>query len=212
VRTEGQTTVTYQAQQPGGASNESVVLRAADSDRDRTAAILAQAFAEGKLSEAELETRTNACYAATSIADLQTLVADLAAVSRRSQTVLAPPRVRVGAWVCDAGVIFAFTMACGGLITLLPAATGLFGAVILIAPLLYLAGALPGGTLGQRAFGLQLVDSDGTRLRFGRRLTRVLGWLCCLILLPSLLWIIVDRQHQGWHDKLAGALVVQPAR
>ena len=109
-------------------------------------------------------------------------------------------------------VIFAFTMACGGLITLLPAATGLFGAVILIAPLLYLAGLLPGGTLGQRAFGLWLAGEDGTSLRFGRRLARVLGWLCCLVLLPSLLWILVDRQHQGWHDKLAGSLVLQSVR
>ncbi len=204
--------MTLEAQRPVAASNESAVPRAGDSDRDRTAAILAQAYAEGKLSEGELETRTNACYAAISIADLQSLVVDVADRSVGSQRVPAPPRVRVGACACDIGVIFAFTMACGGLITLLPFATGLFGAVILIAPLLYLAGVLPGGTLGQRAFGLRLVEGDGTPLRFGRRLTRVMVWLCCLVLLPSLLWIIFDPQHQGWHDKLAGSLVFQAAR
>lgn len=203
--------MTYHDRRPADPGNGMIVLRAADADRDRTASILAQAFAEGKLSEAELEARTNACYAATSIADLQRLVTDVAQVSPALPN-LATPGSRLGASVCDIGVIFLFVMLCGGLISILPAVTGLFGAVILIAPLLYLAAGLPGGTLGQRAFRLSLVESDGTPLRFGRRLARAFAWLCCLVLVPSLLWIIVDRQHQGLHDKLAGSLVIQQGR
>jgi uncharacterized RDD family membrane protein YckC len=204
--------VTYQDQRPAQSDKGLIGLRAADADRDRTAAILAQAFADGKLSEAELEARTTACYKAISIADLQTLVTDVAQVLPAVPRVLATPGSRVGASVCDVGVIFLFTMLCGGLISILPAVTGLFGAVILIAPLLYLAAAVPGGTLGQRAFRLRLVESDGTPLRFGRRLARAVAWLCCLVIAPSLIWIIVDRQHQGLHDKLAGSLVIQQAR
>lgn len=75
-------------------------LRAADSDRDRTAEVLRQAAAEGRISFEELDERISLAYAARTFADLQALTSDLpgpavaapAPVSRRIQ----PPDLAAG--------------------------------------------------------------------------------------------------------------------
>ena len=52
-------------------------LRAADSDRDRAAADLREHFAAGRLSEDEFSERLGAVYAATTVAELTRISADL---------------------------------------------------------------------------------------------------------------------------------------
>lgn len=52
-------------------------LRAGDADRDRTITVLREAFAEGRLTEAEFEQRMSSASAARTFADLQALTADL---------------------------------------------------------------------------------------------------------------------------------------
>ena len=52
-------------------------LRASDQDRDRTAEILREAAAEGRLSMAELDERLDAVYAAKTYAELEPVVRDL---------------------------------------------------------------------------------------------------------------------------------------
>ena len=52
-------------------------LRAADSDRDRAAADLREHYAAGRLDENELSERLEAVYAATTVAELDRLRADL---------------------------------------------------------------------------------------------------------------------------------------
>jgi Domain of unknown function (DUF1707) len=52
-------------------------VRAGDDDRDRVAGVLRDAYAEGRLPPAEFETRLQATYDATTIADLLALVTDL---------------------------------------------------------------------------------------------------------------------------------------
>ncbi|NIR28012.1 MAG: RDD family protein [Gammaproteobacteria bacterium] len=66
------------------------------------------------------------------------------------------------------------------------------------------------GTPGQLLMGCQVVDAHS-----GRRLSVSCAALRCggfaLALLPAglgVLWIAWDRRHQGWHDKIAGSLVV----
>jgi hypothetical protein len=56
---------------------EPPALRAADSDRDRAAADLREHFAAGRLNEAEFSERLEAVYAATTLAELERLRADL---------------------------------------------------------------------------------------------------------------------------------------
>ena len=52
-------------------------LRAADTDRDRTAELLRQAAAEGRITFDELDERISRAYAAKTFADLQALTSDL---------------------------------------------------------------------------------------------------------------------------------------
>ena len=52
-------------------------VRASDAERDQAAEVLRDAYAEGRLSRAELDQRTGAAYAATTRADLCGLTSDL---------------------------------------------------------------------------------------------------------------------------------------
>lgn len=67
---------------------------------------------------------------------------------------------------------------------------------------------MAGRTPGQALFGLRVVRIDGAPVRLGRAWVRSLGYLLSSILLLGFLWILVDPQRQGWHDKLAGTRVV----
>jgi uncharacterized RDD family membrane protein YckC len=94
-------------------------------------------------------------------------------------------------------------------------AGGLFVYSWLAAPFLYFPllwwGRLGGGTLGMRALGMRIVDTTGGELiGLGRAVLRYLGLLIAVAsIFIGVLWIAFDRQHQGWHDKIAGTLVVR---
>jgi uncharacterized RDD family membrane protein YckC len=67
---------------------------------------------------------------------------------------------------------------------------------------------LAGQTLGKRVMGVRILRSDGTRLRFGNALRREIGYILSGILFLGYLWILFDNRRQGFHDKLAGTIVV----
>ena len=52
-------------------------VRASDSEREQTVAVLQRHFADGRLAQAELEERVSAAYAAQTRAELRDLAADL---------------------------------------------------------------------------------------------------------------------------------------
>jgi hypothetical protein len=54
-----------------------LAVRASDAERDQAAEILRAAYAEGRLTRAELDERTGAAYAARTRADLRSLTGDL---------------------------------------------------------------------------------------------------------------------------------------
>jgi uncharacterized RDD family membrane protein YckC len=67
-----------------------------------------------------------------------------------------------------------------------------------------------GQTLGMRLFGLRVVNTDGSVIGLGAAIMRWLGIvISAALLLLGLLWIAVDPRKQGWHDKLAGTIVVR---
>ncbi len=66
-----------------------------------------------------------------------------------------------------------------------------------------------GQTLGKRVVGNQVVRADGTPMTWGRALLRFLGYIVSGIVLSiGFLWVAFDKKRQGWHDKLAGTVVV----
>jgi len=67
-----------------------------------------------------------------------------------------------------------------------------------------------GATLGMRLVGIRVADA--VRLQAispGKAVVRYLGYLvasfCCYI---GLIWAAFDPRKQGWHDKIAGTVVV----
>jgi uncharacterized RDD family membrane protein YckC len=65
-----------------------------------------------------------------------------------------------------------------------------------------------GQTPGKRFIGVRIVRADGGRVRAGNVLRRFAGYVLCLLFFPGFLWILVDNQRQGWHDVLAGTIVI----
>jgi uncharacterized RDD family membrane protein YckC len=70
-----------------------------------------------------------------------------------------------------------------------------------------------GATPGKLAVGVKIVDAQTGQAPSTARL--VLRLLCYLLsalpLYLGFLWIALDRRKQGWHDKIAGTVVVQEA-
>jgi uncharacterized RDD family membrane protein YckC len=91
--------------------------------------------------------------------------------------------------------------------------------VLLLAAAAYFAlleGGPRGQSLGKRACGIRVIDSrDGGPIGPGRALIRCIGLILAPTFLPlsflmllSCLWMLLDRERQTWHDKLARAVVV----
>ncbi len=67
-----------------------------------------------------------------------------------------------------------------------------------------------GATPGKIWVGLRIVDAaTGGAVPFPRLVLRYLGYVVSALPLGlGFAWILWDRRRQGWHDKLAGTLVV----
>lgn len=68
-----------------------------------------------------------------------------------------------------------------------------------------------GQTLGKLVLGMRVYKTGGEPAGFGTMLVRetVGKFLSSLVFYLGFLWIIFDREHQGWHDKIAGTLVLR---
>lgn len=67
-----------------------------------------------------------------------------------------------------------------------------------------------GRTPGKKLLGMQVVKEDGRKAGFFTMLFReVIGkTLSAMILSLGFLWILFDKENQGWHDKLMNTYVV----
>ena len=81
-----------------------------------------------------------------------------------------------------------------------------------LAWLYVLVGWSLGVTLGMRLFGIRLarIDDIERRIGLGRAVKRMLGyWLACLPVKGGLIPILTHPLRQGWHDRIAGTLVIK---
>ena len=66
-----------------------------------------------------------------------------------------------------------------------------------------------GRTPGKMLFGLQVVSTEGAPISFGIAFLRAVGYLISGALLNlGFIWIAFDKRKQGWHDKIAGTVVI----
>jgi uncharacterized RDD family membrane protein YckC len=67
------------------------------------------------------------------------------------------------------------------------------------------------GTPGKIALRLKIVDAGtGKKLSLGQAIGRYLGYILSMIPFGlGFIWVGIDRRKQGWHDKLAGTVVIR---
>ena len=67
------------------------------------------------------------------------------------------------------------------------------------------------GTPGKMACKLKIVDAKtGGKLSLGQAIGRYFAYIPAIIPLGlGLIWVGVDKKKQGWHDKLAGTVVIR---
>lgn len=68
-----------------------------------------------------------------------------------------------------------------------------------------------GQRIGQRLVGVKTICADGSVLGYRTIVLRhLLGYPLSLLCVGlGFLWIILDSKQRGWHDKLAGTLIVK---
>lgn len=69
-----------------------------------------------------------------------------------------------------------------------------------------------GQTPGMIPFNMRVVRADsGANVDIGRAILRYVGLIISfVVILLGVIWVAFDARKQGWHDKLAGTLVVRP--
>jgi uncharacterized RDD family membrane protein YckC len=67
-------------------------------------------------------------------------------------------------------------------------------------------------TPGKIAIGARIVDAESGANPSARQLVgRYLGYYVSIVpLMLGIFWVAFDPRKQGWHDKLAGTVVVRP--
>ena len=67
-----------------------------------------------------------------------------------------------------------------------------------------------GQTPGKRVMGIRIVKADGTPFGLVPAILRYVGYfVSAIVLLIGFIWILFDKDKQGWHDKIAGTYVVK---
>jgi uncharacterized RDD family membrane protein YckC len=126
----------------------------------------------------------------------------------------AVPEVAVaymGFWIRLAAAIIDFLviLAVSSLLSFLHPAGGAFS--ILVYWLYYwLFTGLKGQTLGKMAVGIKVVNAAGAVPGLGRAALREIPGkiVSTIAIFIGFLWVIWDKQKQGWHDKIASTYVV----
>ncbi|MGB5210951.1 MAG: RDD family protein [Gammaproteobacteria bacterium] len=130
---------------------------------------------------------------------------------------------RLAALVYDSLVVIALLMLTGFAAIALtagdavPAGTPWFQALLLgVTAAFFCSFWITGGqTLGMRAWRLRLIkdDGQGSPVTLVPALIRFFAaWLSLLPLGLGFFWIVVDRRHLAWHDRISGTRVVNLPR
>jgi uncharacterized RDD family membrane protein YckC len=68
-----------------------------------------------------------------------------------------------------------------------------------------------GQTPGMKPFGIRVVrDRDGGPVTAGQAILRLIGmWVAAAVFYIGFIWVFIDSRRRGWHDLVAGTVVVQ---
>lgn len=125
----------------------------------------------------------------------------------KPQTELADVGTRFMALIIDS-IILGFI---GGVLTGFAREPGaVLGFIIGVTYQWYFLTQCDGQTLGKQMMGIRVVKVNGAPLETADVIVRYVGYFINTIAFGiGWLWAMFDRDHQGWHDKLAGTYVVR---
>ena len=67
-----------------------------------------------------------------------------------------------------------------------------------------------GQTPGKSMMGIRVVKVNGEPLQAADVIVRYIGYyINSIVFMLGWIWALIDADHQGWHDKLAGTYVVR---
>lgn len=66
-----------------------------------------------------------------------------------------------------------------------------------------------GATPGKKLMAIKIIKDDGSKITYPVAFIRYIGNILSGTVLLGYLWIIWDKKKQGWHDKMAGTIVVK---
>jgi uncharacterized RDD family membrane protein YckC len=67
-----------------------------------------------------------------------------------------------------------------------------------------------GQTPGKMLLGVRVIQATGEEMTFGISFLRWAGYLISFVFWGiGFLWVMFDREKQGWHDKIAGTVVIR---
>jgi uncharacterized RDD family membrane protein YckC len=126
---------------------------------------------------------------------------------------------RAIAFVTDAMIVVVFTIASIAGVNLIASTLGagprelaqIVTPILAVAPPLLLViyesalWTLAGRTPGKALLGLRVTRADGRPVTLGSAVVRA---LVLVVVFVGALWSLVDRRHQGLHDKLARTVVI----
>lgn len=133
---------------------------------------------------------------------------------------LASPGKRLGAFVLDViipivALMFIFGIGLGAAAGGRRAGGTLGVLIVTVLVIAYIVWAIrlfaQGTTPGKKALSMYVVKEDGKRAGFLTMLFRewIGKWISGLISGLGYLWILIDKDRQAWHDKLASTFVVE---
>jgi uncharacterized RDD family membrane protein YckC len=131
------------------------------------------------------------------------------------------PGERLVAYIVDLiiiGVAVVAIVILGGIMTFVLPVVGILSLIvgIVVVPLIYFPyyWSSTGQTPGMKMMGIKVVrDRDGGPVTSGQAILRLLGyWVSGFVFYLGYIWIFVDKRKRGWHDLIAGTVVVEAAR
>ena len=124
---------------------------------------------------------------------------------------------RLIAYIIDIVVTFAIivvlAIVAGILVAVAPILSIVPFLAIVVIPLVYFPyyWAKSGQTPGMKQQGIKVVrDRDGGPITMGTAILRLIGyWVSGLVFYIGYIWIFIDKRRRGWHDLIAGTVVVK---
>jgi uncharacterized RDD family membrane protein YckC len=126
------------------------------------------------------------------------------------------PGARLVAYIVDVLIQFGLSIALFLFSTILTAIVWPLGVLAFLASIAFLFVYFPyfwqksGQTPGMRLMQIKVVrDKDGGPIGWGAAFLRLIGyWVSALVFYLGYIWIFIDKRKRGWHDLIAGTVVV----